>query len=131
MSSSLPDLQKERGFPHPSKKKKLLKSKRESTKSLGKMVWSFYISGEAFSATPPSNASKRDLRFADITGRVTQAIVQFPMFIDGRFSFQIRRSTHTSWFPRALPRRNQQANVGTTSAVHATFRQVAASCGGL
>jgi len=31
MSSSLPDLQKERGFPHPSKKKKLLKSKREST----------------------------------------------------------------------------------------------------
>jgi hypothetical protein len=33
MSSSLPDLQKERGFPHPSKKKKLLKSKRESTRS--------------------------------------------------------------------------------------------------
>src|SRR5208337_982517 len=32
MFSSLPDLQKERGFPHPSRKKKLLKSKRESTR---------------------------------------------------------------------------------------------------
>ena len=32
MSSSLADLQKERGFPHPSRKKKLLKSKRESTR---------------------------------------------------------------------------------------------------
>jgi hypothetical protein len=31
MFSSLPDLQKERGFPHPSRKKKLLQSKREST----------------------------------------------------------------------------------------------------
>ena len=31
MFSSLPDLQKERGFPHPSRKKKLLKLKREST----------------------------------------------------------------------------------------------------
>jgi hypothetical protein len=31
MLSSLPDLQKERGFPHPSRKKKLLKFKREST----------------------------------------------------------------------------------------------------
>jgi hypothetical protein len=31
MSSSLADLQKERGFPHPSRKKKLLKFKREST----------------------------------------------------------------------------------------------------
>jgi len=31
--SSLPDLQKERGFPHPSRKKKLLKFKRESTPS--------------------------------------------------------------------------------------------------
>jgi hypothetical protein len=31
--SSLPDLQKERGFPHPSRKKKLLKFKRESTRS--------------------------------------------------------------------------------------------------
>ena len=30
MSSSLADLQKERGFPHPSRKKKLLKFKRES-----------------------------------------------------------------------------------------------------
>jgi hypothetical protein len=30
--SSLPDLQKERGFPHPSRKKKLLKFKRESTR---------------------------------------------------------------------------------------------------
>jgi hypothetical protein len=34
MLSSLPDLQKERGFPHPSRKKKHLKSKRESTRSL-------------------------------------------------------------------------------------------------
>jgi hypothetical protein len=34
MLSSLPDLQKERGFPHPSRKKKLLKSKRESTFSM-------------------------------------------------------------------------------------------------
>ena len=33
MSSSLADLQKERGFPHPSRKKKLLKLKRESTRS--------------------------------------------------------------------------------------------------
>jgi uncharacterized SAM-binding protein YcdF (DUF218 family) len=33
MFSSLPDLQKERGFPHPSRKKKLLKLKRESTRS--------------------------------------------------------------------------------------------------
>ena len=32
MLSSLPDLQKERGFPHPSRKKKLLKFKRESTR---------------------------------------------------------------------------------------------------
>ena len=32
MPSSLPDLQKERGFPHPSRKKKLLKLKRESTR---------------------------------------------------------------------------------------------------
>jgi hypothetical protein len=32
MSSSLADLQKERGFPHPSRKKKLLKFKRESTR---------------------------------------------------------------------------------------------------
>jgi hypothetical protein len=32
MPSSLPDLQKERGFPHPSRKKKLLKFKRESTR---------------------------------------------------------------------------------------------------
>jgi hypothetical protein len=31
MLSSLPNLQKERGFPHPSRKKKLLKFKREST----------------------------------------------------------------------------------------------------
>jgi hypothetical protein len=31
MLSSLPDLQKERGFPHPSRKNKLLKFKREST----------------------------------------------------------------------------------------------------
>jgi hypothetical protein len=31
MSSSLADLQKERGFPHPSRKKKVLKFKREST----------------------------------------------------------------------------------------------------
>jgi len=31
MFSSLPELQKERGFPHPSRKKKLLKLKREST----------------------------------------------------------------------------------------------------
>jgi hypothetical protein len=31
MFSSLLDLQKERGFPHPSRKKKLLKLKREST----------------------------------------------------------------------------------------------------
>lgn len=45
--------------------------------SLGESVWSFYISGEALSAPPPSNASNPDLRFADITGRVTQAIVQF------------------------------------------------------
>jgi len=34
MFSSLPDLQKERGFPHPSRKKKLLQSKRESTLAL-------------------------------------------------------------------------------------------------
>jgi hypothetical protein len=33
MLSSLPELQKERGFPHPSRKKKLLKLKRESTQS--------------------------------------------------------------------------------------------------
>ena len=33
MLSSLPELQKERGFPHPSRKKKLLKFKRESTRS--------------------------------------------------------------------------------------------------
>jgi hypothetical protein len=33
MLSSLPDLQKERGFPHPSRKKKLLQLKRESTRS--------------------------------------------------------------------------------------------------
>ena len=32
MLSSLPNLQKERGFPHPSRKKKLLKFKRESTR---------------------------------------------------------------------------------------------------
>jgi hypothetical protein len=32
MFSSLPELQKERGFPHPSRKKKLLKFKRESTR---------------------------------------------------------------------------------------------------
>jgi hypothetical protein len=32
MSSSLADLQKERGFPHPSRKKKVLKFKRESTR---------------------------------------------------------------------------------------------------
>jgi hypothetical protein len=42
MLSSLPDLQKERGFPHPSRKKKLLKLKRESTHCaiayIGKMV---------------------------------------------------------------------------------------------
>jgi hypothetical protein len=31
MFSLLADLQKERGFPHPSRKKKLLKFKREST----------------------------------------------------------------------------------------------------
>jgi len=31
MFLSLPELQKERGFPHPSRKKKLLKLKREST----------------------------------------------------------------------------------------------------
>ena len=31
MFSLLADLQKERGFPHPSRKKKLLKLKREST----------------------------------------------------------------------------------------------------
>jgi hypothetical protein len=31
MLSSLPDLQKERGFPYPSRKKKLLNFKREST----------------------------------------------------------------------------------------------------
>jgi hypothetical protein len=30
--SSLPDLQKERGFPYPSRKKNLLKLKRESTR---------------------------------------------------------------------------------------------------
>jgi hypothetical protein len=35
MFSSLPDLQKERAFPHPSRKKKLLKSKRESTRCHG------------------------------------------------------------------------------------------------
>jgi hypothetical protein len=33
MFSLLADLQKERGFPHPSRKKKLLKFKRESTRS--------------------------------------------------------------------------------------------------
>ena len=33
MFLSLPELQKERGFPHPSRKKKLLKLKRESTRS--------------------------------------------------------------------------------------------------
>ena len=60
-----------------------------ATKSLGERVRSFYIFGEALSALPPSNASNPDLRFADITGRVTQATVQFPTFIDGRFSFQI------------------------------------------
>jgi len=32
MFLSLPELQKERGFPHPSRKKKLLKLKRESTR---------------------------------------------------------------------------------------------------
>ena len=32
MFSLLADLQKERGFPHPSRKKKLLKLKRESTR---------------------------------------------------------------------------------------------------
>jgi hypothetical protein len=32
MFSLLADLQKERGFPHPSRKKKLLKFKRESTR---------------------------------------------------------------------------------------------------
>ena len=31
MLSSLPDLQKEKGLPHPSRKKKTLKLKREST----------------------------------------------------------------------------------------------------
>ena len=31
MLSSLPEFKKERRFPHPSSKKKLLKSKREST----------------------------------------------------------------------------------------------------
>jgi hypothetical protein len=36
MSSSLADLQKERGFPHPSRKKKVLKFKRESTRSITK-----------------------------------------------------------------------------------------------
>jgi len=34
MFLSLPELQKERGFPHPSRKKKLLKLKRESTHSI-------------------------------------------------------------------------------------------------
>ena len=32
MLSWLPDVQKEKGFPHPSKKKKLLQFKRESTR---------------------------------------------------------------------------------------------------
>jgi hypothetical protein len=36
MFSLLADLQKERGFPHPSRKKKLLKFKRESTRSSSK-----------------------------------------------------------------------------------------------
>jgi hypothetical protein len=41
MLSSLPDLQKERGFPHPSRKKKLLKFKRESTRGYYVLVrWS-------------------------------------------------------------------------------------------
>jgi hypothetical protein len=35
MLSWLPDLQKERGFPHPSRKKKLLQLKRESTRLRG------------------------------------------------------------------------------------------------
>lgn len=46
-------------------------------------------SGEAFPAPPASNASKPDLRFADMTDRVTQAVVQLTTFIDGGFSFPI------------------------------------------
>jgi len=38
MFLSLPELQKERGFPHPSRKKKLLKSKRESTCSISRRL---------------------------------------------------------------------------------------------
>jgi hypothetical protein len=50
-----------------------------------------------------SNASKPDLRFADITGRVTQAIMRFPTFIDGRFSFPIQSNSQSAWFPSAPP----------------------------
>ena len=38
MLSSLPELKKERSFPHPSRKKKLLKFKRESTRWRGTLA---------------------------------------------------------------------------------------------
>jgi hypothetical protein len=41
MFSLLADLQKERGFPHPSRKKKLLKFKRESTRFALTKEWPF------------------------------------------------------------------------------------------
>ena len=49
MFLSLPELQKERGFPHPSRKKKLLKLKRESC------IYPLCIAGRAMAQACPDD----------------------------------------------------------------------------
>src|SRR5208283_1040562 len=74
MSSSLADLQKERGFPHPSRKKKLLKFKRESTCSqanpeANNTAYSYTYDTDSTCTTPNNQGDL--LKRVDAVGNVT------------------------------------------------------------
>jgi len=115
MFSSLPDLQKERGFPCPSTKKKLLKLKRESTCCSDKM-------GKAIPRGRPRVEHRHCLACLRLTGRDVLPCVEGSVLGVGDIKNNVTATRQSRLFPLLRAGRAGRRNSGESARFSCIFR---------